>query len=109
MVIKVAGINYFTTNEFEKDFKRLLKKFRTLEDDLKTAKRNAIELLLLQQIDNQSCFQIPNFCSDEIKVYKLTKFACKSLKGRGSKSGIRVIFAFHVSENNVEFIEIYFK
>jgi len=102
-------IEYFATPSFQKDLKRLLKKHRTLEDDLEIAKRDAIELYHLKRIDNESVFPIPKFCSETIKICKIKKFACKSLKGRGSKSGIRVIYAFHQQGYKVEFIEIYFK
>jgi hypothetical protein len=37
------------------------------------------------------------------------KFACKSLKGKGAKSGIRIIYAYFEQEDTIEFIEIYFK
>ncbi len=102
-------IDYDATDVFQKDLKQLLKKFQTLEEDLETAKRNAIELYHLKGINNRSIFPIPDFCSDEILVCKIKKFACKSLKGRGVMSGIRVIYAYHVAASKVEFIEIYFK
>lgn len=102
-------IEYGETDVFQKDLKRLLKKFRTLEEDLETAKRNAIELYHLKRIDNRSVFPIPDFCTAEIQICKIKKFACKALKGRGVMSGIRVIYAFHVATFKVEFLEIYFK
>jgi hypothetical protein len=102
-------ITYKSTSGFDKDLKRLLKKFRTLEDDIEVAKKSAIELFHLNKIDNNSVEPIPNFCSDELKICKVKKFACKALKGRGVQSGIRVIYAYHVLNNRVEFIEMYFK
>ena len=102
-------IEYFTIESFQKDFKRLLKKFRTLEEDLETVKRNAIEFYHIKRLDNQSIFVIPNFCSEEIKICKIKKFACKSLKGRGANSGLRIIYAFHCQSCKINFIEIYFK
>ena len=102
-------ITYKSTSGFDKDLKRLLKKFRTLEDDIEVAKRNAIELFHLMNIDNNSVEPIPNFCFDELKIFKIKKFACKALKGRGVQSGIRIIYAYYVSTKTVDFIEIYFK
>lgn len=102
-------IKYKTTDYFNKDFKHLLKKYRTLEDDLENAKCNAIELYHSKCINNQSIFPIQGFCSEEVQICKIKKFACKALKGRGSKSGIRIIYAFHCQSCKVEFIEIYFK
>ncbi len=102
-------ISYEQTAEFQKDFKKLLKKYRSLEEDLELAKRAAIELFHLQKINNLSVFPIPGFCSEEILVCKIKKFACRALKGRGSKSGIRVIYTFHINTQHVDFLEIYFK
>lgn len=102
-------ISYEQTEEFQKDLKKLLKKYRSLEEDLELAKIAAIELFHLQKINNLSVFPISGFCTEEILVCKIKKFACKALKGRGSKSGIRVIYAFHVKILRVDFIEIYFK
>src|SRR3989338_3645058 len=102
-------ISYGQTEEFQKDLKKLLKKYRSLEEDLELAKIAAIELFHLQKINNLSVFPIPGFCTEEVLICKLKKFACKALKGRGSKSGIRVIYAFHVKSLRVDFIEIYFK
>lgn len=102
-------IKYGATNIFQRDLKRLLRKFKTLGEDLETAKRNAIELYHLNRIDNQGVFLIPEFCSEAIVICKIKKFACKALKGRGVKSGIRVIYAYRIATANVDFIEIYFK
>lgn len=102
-------IEYNIINFFQKDLKQLLKKYRTLEEDLETAKRDAIELYYLKHIDNQSVFLIQGFCSEKIEICKIKKFTCKALKGRGSKSGIRIIYAFHRQSYKVDFIEIYFK
>jgi len=102
-------IEYNAIDSFQKDLKHLLKKYQTLEEDLETAKRDAIELYHLKRVNNQSFFPIQGFCTETIEICKIKKFACKALKGRGSKSGIRVIYAFHCQSCKVEFIEIYFK
>mgnify|MGYP001566339662 CR=1 FL=1 len=102
-------INYKNTEEFQHDLKRLQKKFSSLDEDIEIAKVFAIELFHLQKINKQAIFPIPNFCTEELKIYKLKKFACKSLKGRGARSGIRIIYAFCTQTATVEFIEIYFK
>jgi len=73
------------------------------------AKTAAIELYHVKKINNLSVFSISDFCTEEIQIYKIKKFACKALKGRGSKSGIRIIYAFHCQCCKVDFIEMYFK
>ena len=102
-------INYTQTDEFKRDFKKLLKKFRSLEDDLETAKLAAIELYHLQKINNLSIFPIPGCCTEDVQICKIKKFACRALKGRGAKSGIRIIYAYNEKLYKVDFIEIYFK
>jgi len=102
-------MNYDEISQFERDFKKLKKRFRSLLEDLEIAKVNAIELYHITGIDNESILPIPNFCSDGVKVYKVKKFACKALKSRGSKSGIRLIYAFYPKHKKFVFIEIYFK
>ncbi len=103
-------ISYEETSEFARDFKKLLKKFESLSDDLETAKKNAIELFHLHGIDNRGIFEIKGVGnSDELKFFKVKKFACKSLPGRGAKSGIRIIYAYFPTEQKIVFIEMYFK
>jgi len=105
----LTKIEYDATDVFQKDLKRLLKKFQTLEDDLETVKRDTIELYHLKRINNESIFPIKGFCTETIQICKIKKIACKALKGRGVMSGVRVIYAYHIAASKIEFIEIYFK
>ena len=59
---------------FERDIRKMVKKFRTIEDDL--------------------------------DVFIGT---CRSLKGKGVHSGIRVIYAYYREMDRIELIEIYYK
>jgi len=43
------------------------------------------------------------------KIYKVKEFACLSLKGKGSQSGIRIIYAYFEKKDRIELIEIYYK
>lgn len=103
-------MNYSETSEFKHDFKKLLKKFPSLAEDLAVVKQYDIELFHCHKIDKHGIFKIENAGNNEnVQFFKIKKFACKSLKGRGAQSGIRVIYAFHPADLKVEFIEIYFK
>jgi len=104
-----SKIHYNETPAFQKDFKKLLKKFKSLEEDFELVKIAAIELYHLKKINNFSVFPIEGVCSEDLQICKIKKFACQALKSRGAKSGIRVIYAFHCQQHKVEFIEIYFK
>ncbi len=95
--------------EFDKDIKRLLKKFRTLEEDLDIFIKTELVLYHKLRKDNKGIFQIPGLNIDTPIVYKAKKFACRSLKGRGVQSGIRVIYGYFEKEDRIELIEIYYK
>jgi hypothetical protein len=103
-------INYSETEEFIRDFKKLLKKFPSLTEDLKVNKQYRIELFHCKEIDSRSIFEIQGVGnSDKLKFFKVKKFQCRNLKGRGARSGIRVIYAYFPAEQKIVFIEIYFK
>lgn len=95
--------------DFEKDFKKLAKRFITLNDDIEAFIENQLKLTHKLEIDNKGVFHISDLGIETPRIYKATKFACKALKGRGAKSGIRIIYAYYENEDIIEFIEIYFK
>jgi len=45
----------------------------------------------------------------ETCVIKVKKIACKSLKGRGVNSGLRLIYAHFSDEQRIVFVELYHK
>jgi len=93
----------------ERELRKLLKKFKTLEEDMETFIKVQLDLYHKQKIDNSGVFRITNLNIDNPKIYKAKKFACKSLRGTGVKSGIRIIYAYYEEEDIIEFIEIFFK
>ena len=95
--------------EFEKDIKKLLKRFRTLEEDLDIFIRTELYLYHKLKKDNKGIFLIPGLGIENPKIYKAKKFACRSLKGKGVQSGIRVIYGYSEMEDEIELIEIYYK
>jgi len=95
--------------EFENDLKRLSKRFITLEEDLKIFIDTQLYLYHKSKINNGGIFKIRDIQIGNPKIYKAKKFACRSLKGRGVDSGIRVIYAYYKEEDKIELIEIYFK
>jgi len=94
--------------EFEKDMKRL-KRFSSLEEDLRMFIKVALNAFHKQNIDSRAIFHISNLGIHSPRIYKAKKFACKALKGKGAQSGIRVIYAYHEEDDWIEFIEIYYK
>jgi hypothetical protein len=102
-------INYRCHDKFEKQIKKLIKKYPSLEEDLEIAKKYAIEAFHIYGINNEAIWLVPKFDKKIIQIYKLKKFSCKALKGKGNCSGIRIIYAFYPDKFLVEFLEIYFK
>ena len=91
--------------EFKKDLKNLLKKYRTLNDDLDVVKR------VLEVTSDERppfSFRIDNL-GLETCIIKVKKIACKALKGRGVNSGLRLIYAHFPDEQKITFIELYHK
>ncbi len=91
--------------EFKKDLKQLLKKYRTLNDDIDIVKR------VLNVNPNERppfSFRISDL-SLKTCVIKIKKIASKSLKGRGVNSGFRLIYAWFEVEQRIVFIELYHK
>lgn len=94
---------------FSKDLKQLLKKYRSLEEDLEVFIRAQLFPYHKLEVDNNGLFLIDNLGFELPKVYKAKKFACKALKGRGVRSGIRLIYAYLPEFDEIYLLEIYSK
>lgn len=98
--------NITLLDEFERDFKKLKKKYKTLDSDwevfLKAFVAKYPSLLA-------ETYRIPlgEEAGDD-PVYKVKQFRCRCLGG-GARSGIRVIYGHDPVRNVVTFIEIYHK
>ncbi len=92
-------------DEFKKDLKFLLKRYRTLNEDLDVLKK-------VLEIDPDErppfSFRIDNL-SIETRIIKVKKIACKALKGKGVNSGLRLIYAYFPDSKRITFIELYHK
>lgn len=96
----LGNMNHFNaTLEFRKEFKRLFKKYKTLDDDIEKFK----EILLSSPTGIGNNFTIISF-SPSIKIVK-ARMACRTLRNRS----LRIIYAYFVQEQRIEFIELYFK
>jgi len=98
-------IVFNTLPEFDKDLKRLLKKYNSLVYDLEDIKT------ILKVRPNEKppfSFEINNLGISTC-IIKVKKIACDSLKGRGVNSGLRLIYAHFPDEQKITFIELYHK
>jgi hypothetical protein len=98
-------MNFEELPEYKKDLKDLLKKYRTLTEDMEVVKK-----VLTVSPDERPpfSFRIDNL-GIETCVIIVKKIACKALKGRGVNSGMRLIYALFKIETKIVFIELYHK
>ena len=87
------------------NLKALLKKYRTLNEDLNVVKK-VLEVLPDQR--PPFSFRIDNL-GLETCIIKVKKIACKSLKGKGVNSGLRLVYAYFPDQIKITFIELYHK
>ncbi|MDP3953450.1 MAG: hypothetical protein Q8P99_01350 [bacterium] len=91
--------NFDALAEFEKEFKRLSKKYKTLDDDLKKFKK----VLLAAPTGVGKNFVIIH-SSSTLKIVK-ARMACRALRDRS----LRIVYSYFEQERQIEFIELYFK
>ena len=96
-------------SEFDKDLKKLAKRFRTIEEDLQILIKYGLGAFYKFNRDNKGIFEISDLGISYPKIFKVRKFACRSLKGKGVQSGLRLIYAYYEDKDILELIEIYYK
>jgi len=92
-------MNFNGTDEFSKEFKRLSRKFRSLDEDLEEFKK----VLATFPLGTGKHFAVLHR-EGQVVVVKARLF-CKYLR----KSSLRIIYAYHEAGATADFIEIYFK
>jgi hypothetical protein len=98
-------MNFETLEEYDKDLKKLLKKYRTLEDDIAIVKK-----VLTAEPNERPPFSFRiDGLGIETCIIKVKKIACKTLKGKGVNSGFRLIYAHFEDERRIVLIELYYK
>ncbi len=97
-------MQYTSVQEFDAEFEKLHRKYSSLKDDLEGLKRF---LTAYPRGYKPLVYRIPGL-GIETEIHKVMRFRCKSLN-KGSRSGIRVVYAYFESEGKIEFVEIYYK
>lgn len=90
--------NFNELVEFKNEFKRLSKKYKTLNDDFEKFKK----VIIATPTGIGKNFVIIH--SENIKIIK-ARMACRALRDRS----LRIIYAYFEQEQRIEFIELYFK
>jgi hypothetical protein len=95
----ITTMNFNEIHEFQKDCKRLQKKYLSLKSDISEFQ----SVVSAVPLGNSKHFNVITQ-EDSIYIVKARLF-CRYLKG----SSMRIIYAFHAEEEKIEFIELYFK
>lgn len=98
-------MNFTYLPEYEKDLKRLLKRYISLNEDL--IKIKSI-LELYPNARPPFSFLLFNK-SNSVNIIKIKKIACLSLRGKGVNTGLRIVYNFNQESNTIEFFEVYHK
>lgn len=91
--------------EFNKDVKKLSKKYRTLSEDIEIVKQ---VLNVKPEERPPFSYRIDGLGTNEC-IIKVKKIASKSFKGKGVNSGFRIIYAHFIEEEKIVLIECYHK
>ena len=97
--LEITKMNFKSTAEFQKDLKRLSKKFRSLDGDLVEFKK----VLNEAPLGIGKHFNVITK-TDHLYIVK-ARFFCKNLK----KKDLRIIYSHIEEQKKIEFIEMYFK
>ena len=98
-------MDFETLPEYDKDLKKLLKKYRTLTSDIEDVKK-----VLGVRPDAQPPFSFRiDGLGIESCVIKVKKMASDSFKGRGINSGFRLIYAHFQEAAKIVLVELYHK
>ena len=92
-------------DEFKKDLRRLLKKYRTLNDDLGTLKK----VIEAEPDERPPVSYTISGLGLQTQIIKVKRLACRALKGKGSNTGLRLIYAYDKTEGKITLIEFYNK
>lgn len=92
-------------HEYSKDLKHLLKKYRTLNEDIAELKKI---FMVEPDEDPPFSYRIEGLGITTC-VIKVKKIACRALKGRGVNSGLRLIYGWFEAEQRIVMIELYHK
>ena len=96
--------------EFERDLKALKKKYRSLDEDLQTLIKSGLHPYHHLGLDTGHIEKMADVQKSEtIFMFKVVRMACKALKGTGSRSGMRVVYAYEAARDRVVLLEIYYK
>lgn len=92
-------INFNELPEFQKEFKRLGKKYKSLSDDL----QEFCNVVSVVPLGNSKHFNV--ITQTELFCVVKARLFCRYLKG----TSLRIVYSYFEQKQRIEFIELYFK
>ncbi|MDD4875096.1 MAG: hypothetical protein PHI77_01685 [Candidatus Pacebacteria bacterium] len=92
-------MSYNEIPEFQKELKKLGKKYKSLPSDL----QEFCNVISVVPLGNSKHFNI--VAQNDLFFIMKARFFCRYLKG----SSLRIIYSYFEQEQRIEFIELYFK
>lgn len=92
-------MNFNELPEFQKELKRLGKKYKSLPDDL----QEFCNVVSVVPLGNSKHFNV--ITQTEVFYIVKARLFCRYLKG----TSLRIIYSYFEQEQQIEFIELYFK
>jgi len=92
-------MNFNKLPEFQKEFKRLGKKYKSLSDDL----QEFCNVVSAVPLGNSKHFKV--ITQTELFCVLKARLFCRYLKG----TSLRIVYSYFEREQRIEFIELYFK
>jgi len=85
--------------EFQKEFKRLAKKYKSLTDDL----QEFCNVVSVVPLGNSKHFNV--ITQTDLSYVIKARLFCRFLKG----TSLRIVYCYFKEEQRIDFIELYFK
>ena len=101
----IGRMTFEELEAFGKDLKKLLKKYRTLEDDMSVVK----QVLTAEPKERPPFSFRVDGLGLETCVIKVKKIACRAMRGKGVNTGLRLIYAHFEEEKRIVLVELYYK
>ncbi len=98
-------MKFHELDEYKKDLKKLTKRFKTLPEDIETLKK------VIDVIPNGKppvSYRVRGLGVEKI-IIKVKRIACRSMKNKGSNTGLRLIYCYEEESKKIILIELYFK
>lgn len=96
---------------FQRDLKRLRRRFPSIDNDLSTFIKVSLRSVHVMGLppETQGHYPLSGMGLDGKNCYIAKKFACRSLKGSASSSGIRLVYCFDQKNLHLLMIELFYK